>query len=333
MYKDEIVNILEVILEQTETIIAYPEGQISQIELDIVKENIRKLYNCYTILDKVNASLVDKLTHDVALEVTRIKEKETNKADSNIEIEKITVEPIQESDEEIEQPADIEPIILEEQKDETITPTDVSIDAELVIDDQIAESSESKEQVHEIIADSPSSSIPIEKIVVEVPEIIETKEVEKIIPIVSTPIEEKQIITPIKEEKVVKPIKPKLTTGSLFSTFETTSIADQFKDEKKTLHEQIGIKKEDLSIAEKLQQKPIVDLIKFIGINDKFLLIKELFENNNEEYTDAIQLLNNFSTISQAFDYLDILKTKHGWSETSDASLKLYDLIRRKYQK
>jgi hypothetical protein len=222
---------------------------------------------------------------------------------------------------------------LDEQKDETITPTDVSIDAEVVIDEQIKESSESKEQVHEIIADSPSSSIPIEKIVVEVPEIIDTKEVEKIIPIVSTPIEEKQIITPIKEEKVVKPIKPKLTTGSLFSSFETTSIADQFKDEKKTLHEQMGIKKEDLSIAEKLQQKPIVDLIKFIGINDKFLLIKELFENNNEEYTDAIQLLNNFSTISQAFDYLDILKTKHGWSETSDASLKLYDLIRRKYQK
>jgi len=54
-YLDEIAAILEAILEQTETI-SERKGKIPQIELDIVQENIRKLYDAFRHLDKANAS-------------------------------------------------------------------------------------------------------------------------------------------------------------------------------------------------------------------------------------------------------------------------------------
>ncbi len=58
--KSEIQNLLEAINEQTEVISSY-EQHIPQIELDIVKVNIRDLYEAYFQLDKLNR-LTEKST-------------------------------------------------------------------------------------------------------------------------------------------------------------------------------------------------------------------------------------------------------------------------------
>jgi hypothetical protein len=304
IYKDEIVNILEVILEQTETIISYSEGQIPQIELDIVLENIRKLYNNFTILNKVNASLIDQLTKEIAKEVqkTRVKETPTQQPEKTIEKPVIEIEP--------------EPVA---KQIENIPPQPVKeIEKEPIV--------ESKIETPTVIETTPELLKPI------LPEPIVEKEVVAEVPKKETIVEPK-ITAPEKPVKSSKSTSKEVASnfGTLFGN-EAPSIADKYKDNKQSLHDTIGVSKEDISIGQKLQQKPITDLIKSIGINDKFLFIKELFANNGEEYSEAIQLLNNFSMISQAFDYLDILKNKYGWDEASDASLKLYDLIRRKYQ-
>ncbi len=53
--KNQIISLLEEIVEQSQTINAY-EGQIPQIELDIVMANIRELYSAYHKLTKINNS-------------------------------------------------------------------------------------------------------------------------------------------------------------------------------------------------------------------------------------------------------------------------------------
>ena len=53
---EEIAALMEAILEETEIISNYP-GKIPQIELDLVKENIRKLYEAYHQLDRDNAGV------------------------------------------------------------------------------------------------------------------------------------------------------------------------------------------------------------------------------------------------------------------------------------
>jgi len=308
--KQEISSIIEVIIEQTETILSFEEGQIPQIELDLVCENIRKLYTNYNILNKLNSKLVERLTNAIADDVL-------SKQVSNISA-KLDVENT-------ENELNEEPTSVDENKIE-IVPT------------IFEEKTEIKEEYHApIIAPNPvAEPLPSLSVKAEEPVVEPKKE---------APVQDaqeqnvKQIITPSKLPSEPKSKTNKthnshqneaMSVGNLFAE-TSTSLADQFKNDKKSVHEQIGKASEDHSIAEKLQQKPISDLVKSIGINDRFLLIKELFNNNGEEYNEAIQLLNNFSTIVQAFDYLDVLRQKFAWNENANASLKLYDLVRRKY--
>jgi len=53
MIKGEINELAEIILEQTQKLLAYPDGA-PQIEVDIIKENIRKLYDNVDALVDVN---------------------------------------------------------------------------------------------------------------------------------------------------------------------------------------------------------------------------------------------------------------------------------------
>lgn len=309
--KQEISSIIEVIIEQTETILSFEEGQIPQIELDLVCENIRKLYTNYNILNKLNSKLVERLTDAIADDVlskqvsntsakldVEVTENELNKESTSVEENKIEV---------VSAPNEESPETKEEYNAPTITPIPAA-------------------------EPLPSLSIKVEEPVVELMKEAPVQDAQEQIA--------KQIITPSKPPSEPKSKTNKshsshqneaMSVGNLFAE-TSTSLADQFKNDKKSVYEQIGKASEEHSIAEKLQQKPISDLVKSIGINDRFLLIKELFNNNGDEYNEAIQLLNNFSTIVQAFDYLDVLRQKFDWNENANASLKLYDLVRRKYQ-
>lgn len=79
------------------------------------------------------------------------------------------------------------------------------------------------------------------------------------------------------------------------------------------------------------QHAKVVDLTKAISINDKFTFIKELFNNKGEEFSAAIQQLNQCANMDEAFDCLEALKKKYYWDSTATAYLSLCDLLRRKY--
>jgi hypothetical protein len=79
------------------------------------------------------------------------------------------------------------------------------------------------------------------------------------------------------------------------------------------------------------QNAKISDLTKSISINDKFLFIRELFQNKGEEFSKAIHHLNNTRNIEEAFQYMEILKKQYLWDSTSSAYLSFCDLVRRKF--
>ncbi len=102
-------------------------------------------------------------------------------------------------------------------------------------------------------------------------------------------------------------------------------LADKFKDTRKFRNESIGAAKKDVST--KLQNKPITDLTKSIGINDKFLYTKELFGGNAELYKNTIKVLNEFSDINEALIYV---QENFHWDENNEAASQLLELVRRK---
>ena len=80
-----------------------------------------------------------------------------------------------------------------------------------------------------------------------------------------------------------------------------------------------------------MQKKPVKDLTTAIGINDKFLLLNELFNGSMEKYNKSIRTLNNFSTYLGAKTYMGELQIEFQWDCESEAYKKLSDLVERRF--
>ena len=126
-----------------------------------------------------------------------------------------------------------------------------------------------------------------------------------------------------------KPSVKYTATASLFD--DTPTIAGQFQGSK-TVRDKIADAREDKSIAEKLQQHPVSDLKKSIGINEKFSFINELFDGDMDSYNSAIEQLNTSPTMSEAMNVLsNQLATKFGWSHDGESYLQLKNLLERRF--
>lgn len=99
----------------------------------------------------------------------------------------------------------------------------------------------------------------------------------------------------------------------------------------RSLNDLFNKQQEDRSLGVQFQHAKVGDLTKAISINDKFTFIKELFNNKGEDFSAAIQQLNQCASMDEAFDCLENLKKKYFWDSTATAYLSLCDLLRRKY--
>ena len=88
----------------------------------------------------------------------------------------------------------------------------------------------------------------------------------------------------------------------------------------------------DNSLAAKLQQAPGRDLKSFIGINDKFLFVNELFGGSMEKYNKSIENLNDLKTLNGTMIYLNELKIELQWNSSNEAYQKLRELVSHKYE-
>ena len=89
---------------------------------------------------------------------------------------------------------------------------------------------------------------------------------------------------------------------------------------------------EDHSLAAKLQNRSVNDLRNAIGINDKFLLVNELFGGSMEKYNKSIENLNDLKTLNGAIVYMNELRIDLAWNTSNEAYKKLLDLVHQKFQ-
>lgn len=136
--------------------------------------------------------------------------------------------------------------------------------------------------------------------------------------------EQKEIIIQKSEDK-----KTEIKKEHEFKHNETTPeiIADKFQS-KRFIHDTISKKNVKKDVSSKMQSKPIKDINSAIGLNDKFIFIRELFENNKEIFNETIQVLNNFDTYENAVDFLD---ENFNWDSEDPNYERLKELVRRKY--
>lgn len=176
----------------------------------------------------------------------------------------------------------------------------------------------------------------------------ETKQEEKIIQVLQ--IDEAELEAELEEikrnaktrEQISLQNKPTL----LFDPVEdipTLAHQESVKQkQQKELHETIGadrsgslndkLKQANLELSDALQESPVKDLKKAIGINDRFLYIKELFRGDETMYERSIKTINGFSIYPEAEYWIKReLKLKLAWDESNPAVKQFDQLIRRRF--
>jgi hypothetical protein len=159
----------------------------------------------------------------------------------------------------------------------------------------------------------------------------ETAEIKEEVKIRPEPVVFKEEIpAPVKMEKqTTAPAKKQVQTAGLFD--EVTTVAQTYSV-KTTLHDKMSSGKTDRSVADHLQSKPLTDLKKSIGINEKFVFVNELFEGNHNLFNQSIERLNGFTAYEQARRHLfEELAGQMNWNMESKAFNELSDLVRRRF--
>ena len=88
---------------------------------------------------------------------------------------------------------------------------------------------------------------------------------------------------------------------------------------------------EDNSLAARLQRAHVSDIRLALGINDKVMIINELFMGSVERYNKSIDALNDFPTLSGARVYMSELQIELQWDTESQAYKMLNDLVERRF--
>jgi hypothetical protein len=124
---------------------------------------------------------------------------------------------------------------------------------------------------------------------------------------ISEPIKEKKTgeeikTTDTKDKKPTRADKPERTEPE--KKQEKTSgqsiIADRFSPVSGSVYEQIGKVAASDELSEIILAKPVASLTEVIGVNDRFLFIRELFKGDKEAYLKAIERLDNTINYSEA---------------------------------
>lgn len=179
----------------------------------------------------------------------------------------------------------------------------------------------------------------------------EEEELETIEP-VKPLVKEYSIPKPILNEAMIsepkpaerKEPKPVYSAQQLFNTaFDAVEEAPTLTQyaERKEVHHAIGeqreslndrLKEEKTEVAHRLKESPIKDLRKAIGINDRFVFVKELFRGDEAMYERSIKTINGFNIYSEAEYWMAReLRLKLAWSDENETAKHFYQLVRRRF--
>ncbi len=112
--------------------------------------------------------------------------------------------------------------------------------------------------------------------------------------------------------------EPDTTTGNRFKGQET--IYDRLRQQNSP------------TVADRLSAKPVGDLKKSIGINERFTLINELFGGNQQLFMESIDKINNVNAYEEARKMLyEELAGKLKWNTEGNTFHVLDELVKRRF--
>lgn len=221
---------------------------------------------------------------------------------------------------------------LEETKEEVLFKIEKAFENKNVIEEKI----EAKEEtvVFNLEADKPEI---LEQPFDELEEVLTPK-----------PVKEKQIAKPLEviKKEIVK--EKKLTLEEVSTTLE--NIKNSSKTEVKK-EEKVHVKKKALTLEEELQDTIPVDIMANlfepakpkslndrlqnniqIGLNDRIVFVKNLFNGSQEDFNRVISQLNTLKTEKEAKKFINkMVKPDYNWAEHEELEIRFMEIIERRF--
>ncbi len=95
---------------------------------------------------------------------------------------------------------------------------------------------------------------------------------------------------------------------------------------------QAGVQNRVYQVNQSGHTDKLTDIKAGISLNDKLLFIKDLFNGYSLAYSEAVELLNRFTSYAEADAFLQTnYAIKNKWAEKPHTVEKLYDVLRRRY--
>ncbi|HEY4787451.1 MAG TPA: hypothetical protein VIH57_15440 [Bacteroidales bacterium] len=104
-------------------------------------------------------------------------------------------------------------------------------------------------------------------------------------------------------------------------------LAEKFQNQG-FLNEALAKYQNATDLSKKMQNQPIKDIFSAINLNDKFLFIKELFNNDAALYQSTIEKLNSAGNFNDAVRYLD---SNFSWDFSKPMVQDFLELVRRRF--
>lgn len=237
-----------------------PSGTISQLELDLMLDDLRKLYDTFKTIGQINLTLKEA-GNKPEVSVNTALPKTTQPVDSQPAASTtptysgkqfVAPEPTMETP---QPPAEAEPFVAEEPEYKSEPEPETFLQ---------------KETKEELITEPEPEAIfeKLEDSVSEIPE----------------------VVNPVQESV--------LNNNSANSEPAPSMLADKFNTGSKSLSETIA--SSQAGIGSRLLFQPIADLNTGIGLNDKFSFISDLFGNDTTRYDEAIARINKAVNLDEA---------------------------------
>ena len=92
------------------------------------------------------------------------------------------------------------------------------------------------------------------------------------------------------------------------------------------------LKSDIVELKSALNDTPVRDLKKAIGINDRYVFINQLFRGDEVMYERSLKTINGFRILPEAEYWMEReLKVKLGWDENREATRHFYQLVKRRF--
>lgn len=334
--KDCIHNILNLIKDSDTIADSFINfDKIPQVEIDLLKDKVRSLYEQILILDRKNGTL---------------EAFESDTEQDYFEMDDVAEEA--KAEEVVEDVSEEEPIEKIEEPKQAVVPDSLDDDVEmvkkmyakLVAEGKIA--SEPANAGKEIVAEKQVKKTAFEKKEEADEKIVKAEEpkeksAKKTVPdqisadVPNPPMEVENTLNKEQEqeniivEKKPEPIKEQIEETKPDSAVAPHDMLEQKnEDVPKSINDIISKNQSGNVLASKLQNKPVQDLKKAIGINDKFQFIRELFEGNAEMFASVLDHLNSLSSFDEAYRYIN---EQFSWDEEDAVVMKFLELVNRRY--